>query len=501
MPTQEQLKPLIEALTAYKQDQQTLQPVVDTALTIYGQDWTTALANDLENLQNVDTTTLTFLKEKANHAIYYYGALTAWEEAHHYLNSTNPIDPNLLKERLPILEYWLSLFGDEGNKVNGKLKQLFVNISPVQPGETSSLSSETLKGDSDISADNQETSSIQQLHDARSEVEPVAEMTSSFETSDSSSPAVKLEEKESLPQSSLSEESAPFYPANISEDTRLSEEDILETTAYSSQPELGNIENQEENTSFPVQEEPDSEYPLEEQNTSFNETEPLEDELIETSEQPTVSVPEIVQEDLNVVPSQEISEKGDSSKNWEINNYLKEKELYEQVVAWVTAKCIRMGNIELTAYPHYGFIVDLMQSLKENIQNLLSNPLLTEIIETQLKEGRKGLEGFLKVLETELAHLPEIESQPSDAIIEGIDARSILGQIDTSNKKEYLGPAPDGFELIEDPYEKKEDIAKEDLLKAYEKAEEDTGDSINHLNILEEETSQSQETQTTPRKG
>ena len=138
---------------------------------------------------------------------------------------------------------------------------------------------------------------------------------------------------------------------------------------------------------------------------------------------------------------------------------------------------------------------------KENIQNLLDNQLLAEVIEQQLKDGRKGLEDFLKVIDTELAHLPEIESQPAENIIEGVDARSILGQIDTSNTKEYLGPAPDGFELMDDPYAKEEEASKEELLKAYEQTEANMSDSISRLDILEEGVSQPAGSTSTSQKG
>lgn len=536
MPSSEQLKPLMDALAAYQQDQQTLQPIVDAAQAVYGPDWTAVLTNELETIQDMDPTVLNSLKEKANHAIHYYGALAAWEEAHQYLNATDPVDPTLLEDRLPTLEYWLALFGDEGTKVVTKLRQLLANISPVLSDASQPIEAVVPVQETQIS----ETVQVEQAP-MQQDVPMPADVTASDEQPVEDMAAFTRQETQIDIGQSLASETDPMpvqeerlqtqadiqvYPESISEDTVLNEEDILDTSAMPApEPIAAQTSYTEDIVGDPIVPEPvapqaeemyvqdenpssDIVYEQEEQDNVSVQADVFENRPDETVQMPDAFVSPTDEEPSYepqpvVIPAAEetIVIAQESPKNWEISNYLKEKELYDQVVAWVTARCIHMGNIELTAYPHYGFVVDMMRSLKDKIQNLLDNQLLAEVIEQQLKEGRKELEDFLKVIDTELAHLPEIESQPADNIIEGADARAILGQIDTSNTKEYLGPAPDGFELMDDPYAKEEETSKEELLKAYEQTEADMGDSISRLDILEEGPHQPQGPTSTSQKG
>ncbi len=568
MPSTEQIKQLLDALGAYQQDQQTLQPVINTAQAIYGQDWTAVLTNELETVQGIDPATLNTLKEKANHAIHYYGALAAWEESHQYLTAIEQVDPALLEERLPTLEYWLALFGEEGNNIVAKLRQLLTNISPTVLGAAQPIETPApVQEEQIVDVTAVEQSPAQEDIPTPTQVEntqeqPVTDMTAfqAQETQlDMGQPLVSetLDALDRLQSGTLqTQEDMVVYPKSISEDTVLTEEDILDSPASESEPapmaqEIMSTVEDEIPAAEPMLSTAEDEIPapVDETPVVLEETPPISEEIIaeevisdetegqetpeqtivytETAEQETFVAqepqPEPVAEipvaeaytpvsdvldEQPIIPVQEaISTKitqeeiEETPKNWEIANYLKEKALYEQVVAWATAKCIRMGNIELTAYPHYGFIVDMMRSLKDDVQNLLGNQMLAEVIEQQLKNGKKELEDFLKVIETELAHLPEIESQPTENIIDGVDARSILGQLDTSNTKEYLGPAPDGFELMDDPYNKDDDLSKENLLKAYEKAEAEMTGSIDRLNILEEENPQPTEPTSTSQKG
>ena len=499
MATLEQLKPVIDALTTYQQDQQTLQPVVNAAEALYGQDWTSLLMQDLDALPGVDQTTLNMLKEKADHAIHYYGALAAWEEAHQYLNATEPVDSNLLEERIPTLEYWLALFGDEGNKVVLKLKQLLANLSPVQPAPVQvSIENDiqSSNGDELLKTRPEETAPE---HIPEEQNIPNEENHEQVIESQDISKDIPLQTQNDI----------DVYPQSISSDTILTEDDILdiEKPLSSLSTEEDNLNTEDYSHTDTVSQTISDEHFVENEKT--NNVSSLEKTDLKQSEQvvPLTQEPEEIvssmpqEEDSSLVVSNPLTKDTPEElpKNFEISTYLKERELYEQVIAWVTAKCIHLGNIELTAYPHYGFVVDLMRSLKENIQNLLDNQLFAEVIEQQLPGGRKGLEDYLKFLNTELAHLPEVEEKPAENIIDGVDPRSLFGQIDTSNQKEYLGPAPDGFELMDDPYSK-EETSKEELLKAYEKTEENMGDSISRLDILENPMSSTEKTSETIQK-
>ena len=99
---------------------------------------------------------------------------------------------------------------------------------------------------------------------------------------------------------------------------------------------------------------------------------------------------------------------------------------------------------------------------------MLSNPLLDEYMEIQLDTGRKGVEDFLTSLQKELDGLPD-EWRPTEDE-EDINLHDVLGDIDNTTNKEYIGPAPDGFELMENPYE----VAPEKIIEEFEKTEKET---------------------------
>ena len=114
---------LIESLKAYQETQETLNNVVSSASKALGPDWMSLLPDALDQAP-MDEQERSLLKDKANHAIHYYGALAAWEEAYQYINAPHSVDRMMILERIPTLEYWLALFGDEGVNVLNQVKSL-----------------------------------------------------------------------------------------------------------------------------------------------------------------------------------------------------------------------------------------------------------------------------------------------------------------------------------------------------------------------------------------
>ena len=140
-----------------------------------------------------------------------------------------------------------------------------------------------------------------------------------------------------------------------------------------------------------------------------------------------------------------------------------------------------MENKEKIDYPHYGFIVDIMYDLKEKIQALLENQLLEDLIDQQIPGGRDTLNRLASAIDKELNDLPD-DLKISTAEKIKLNAREILGAIDDSDEKEYIGPAPDGFELMDDPYA----ASTEQILSDFEKTEEEAQDQIDKLNVIDE---------------
>lgn len=586
------LQPLVDALTAYQEDQATLTPVVEKAQEVLGSDWISFLQTTIDNLEGVEDAQKEVLKEKANHAVHYYGALAAWEESFQYLNGTTPINNMQLIERIPTLEYWLSLFGEEGTKVINRLKGLLndapqnevlepvVATAEVITEETTdktafvaqeeSVTTEApANAPSDVSGateDILQTTTLNDLPQVDVITAPQIEEAVNEQELDTANPltdvqtaeeAVLLPEPQSLiddtphkpepidiPTSGVVDEAqlAQEVPVPLPQQEEVSQKEELEKREeaamhpkedFSAAPSMEIQEaqiTQETLSSVPqeseIPEQPgvvtNPEAPLTSQEVPTREDVSMKElhevtpqglqtipmtETVETVDilQTTAVAPEQEETLDEVIGYEENSDAGPSreeafetertqninipkTKNWEIANFLHEKELYENATNWISARCVRLDNIDKQDYPYYGFVVDLMRVLKEDIQNLLDNQLLEEVIDQEVEGGREGMERLKKSIEEELENLTEdLKIIDLDKKEEEIDPHAILGEMDTSTEKEYIGPAPDGFELIEDPYAASPDKIIED----YEKTEEEVEDKIETLNVIDTDAQKS----------
>ncbi len=126
------------------------------------------------------------------------------------------------------------------------------------------------------------------------------------------------------------------------------------------------------------------------------------------------------------------------------------------VHCWINARCIQLGNKEIYAYRHYGFLIDLMEEAKKDVQEVLSDPKYYPAIENVRANGLKKLQRIASSLESDLKiAYDNLPSELTDLIsdeTQASDLKAMLGAIDTSNTPELLGAAPDGFEMLEDPF-------------------------------------------------
>lgn len=479
------LQPLIEALIAYQENQETLMPLVEKAQDILGPDWTSFIQTSLDTMTGIDQPTKEMLKKKADHAIHYYGALAAWEEAYQYINAPQSVNNMQLIERIPTLEYWLSLFGDEGTKVINQLKDLLNDVDQNEATEPVEAISEIVNEEQ---KDNQSFVHIMEQTDEKKDEEnslPASEHTSEPQEIIETETVTPLVDELSSTQENTSEDQKDQrLEDNVSVDTQQLQNEIAFEKNEKETPDIENGLSEEihlnEMPALPdvpldqvIEENTDKQEAFSQQsideNISSEET-TTESEVIEMmSPKEIPETPEILENDPNLqIPK---------TKNWEISNFMKLKNLYEDATNWISAHCVRLNNMDKTEYPYYGFIVDLMKELKDNIQNLLENQLLEEVIDTEVPGGREGMQSLLDALEKELEDLPEnlkpIEENTN------IDPHKILGELDTSSEKEYIGPAPDGFELIEDPYE----VSPEKIIEDYKKTEEETKVDFDSLNV------------------
>ena len=146
--------------------------------------------------------------------------------------------------------------------------------------------------------------------------------------------------------------------------------------------------------------------------------------------------------------------KPDSEAMWLLDKVRRQVELTQTVQAWVAARCVALGQKEVFAYPHYGFVVDLMNQTKKEVEELLNkSDYLNEINQVD-SDAIRALQDYQISLTHDLEIALQNGASAETSLIEddltGQDARRILGQLDTSTAPEFSGPAPDGFEVVLD---------------------------------------------------
>lgn len=569
------LRELEKALADYQETQETLNTFVGIAQRILGDEWLSVLSDIIENDNTLVPNEKKVLKDKANHAIHYYGALAAWEEAYSYLNNTQVATLDLLRERLPVLEYWLNLFGQEGKDLVQKVRalaqqkaqektaeeeqqvedlqqSLSENSTPIvqaEVGQNESLQtmqSTDLAQESNLPEDSQiidvpQAQPLAQVEQGEKlqEVQVVEPSVSSEvqEQEDEQTQVFEAEQEaqqasndaETVPETALAEdvvaqsaenqtitpvmaeevaEVEPFDAPEVQGDTLNTvadstpvenvaqadavESEVVENVAPTEAVEPEAVENvapTEAVEPAPVSAEPNVETQSAPEGLIVRQM-PKPD--INRDTYPNLSLEELVDEGsagaLNAAPVQVATAEQNVaeptygfSQNWDIASYQRQKRLYDDANNWLNAWCIRMDNMDKTSYPHYGFIVDITYDLKEKIQNVLENQLLDELVDREIEGGKEALERLAQALDKELDGLPDDLKLSTKDKME-LDAKAVLGALDTSNEKEYIGPAADGFELMDDPYA----VPTEQIISDFEATEKNAQNEIDKLNVIED---------------
>lgn len=569
------LRELEKALADYQETQETLNTFVGIAQRILGDEWLSVLSDIIENDNTLVPNEKKVLKDKANHAIHYYGALAAWEEAYSYLNNTQVATLDLLRERLPVLEYWLNLFGQEGKDLVQKVRalaqqkaqektaeeeqqvedlqqSLSENPTPIVQAEVGQNESLQTMQSTDLAQESNlpEDSQIIDVPQARplaqveqgeklQEVQVVEPSVSSEvqEQEDEQTQVFEAEQEaqqasndaETVPETALAEdvvaqsaenqtitpvmaeevaEVEPFDAPEVQGDTLNTvadsapvenvaqvdavESEVVENVAQADAVEPEAVENVAPTDAVepaPVSAEPNVETQSAPEGLIVRQM-PKPD--INRDTYPNLSLEELVDEGsagaLNAAPVQVATAEQNVaeptygfSQNWDIASYQRQKRLYDDANNWLNAWCIRMDNMDKTSYPHYGFIVDITYDLKEKIQNVLENQLLDELVDREIEGGKEALERLAQALDKELDGLPDDLKLSTKDKME-LDAKAVLGALDTSNEKEYIGPAADGFELMDDPYA----VPTEQIISDFEATEKNAQNEIDKLNVIED---------------
>ena len=190
--------------------------------------------------------------------------------------------------------------------------------------------------------------------------------------------------------------------------------------------------------------------------------ETVNEEVKLENDEPTVKEEEAEEENVSEEnTTEEVTEKQTPSEQQKIDlktpeafalqKAKNEIELLDNVQAWLSARCLQLNNMEVFAYPYYGFAVDLMRQTVKDIQAVLD--LKDKTVLESYDGGEEAIIRKKQAIEADIeTAVQNCESATTALIDENInmdDVRKTLGDLDENPEPEYLGPAPDGFELID----------------------------------------------------
>ncbi len=508
------LNNLIQAISNYTGDLDTLEHFTKTALAELGENWGETIFTQLPNL---DAPT----QEKLNHAYNYYYASLAWHEANDYLSGALPIDITTFNDRIEQLHPWVNFFGDAGDTIIAQLHEKAASIQPTPQPEPTPETPAVIEPETTpetIPAIEAETTpdliaEDPVYHDEKTHIDDV-DMQDFIEidgdTILSPDAYIKIAPEEPTPAPTADtpideeDEDTDFSPEDFTDDEispedyvddEISAEDFIdkEPTDFIDEEATDFID--EESTDFieemPATPELQDESPIMDESPVLTEA----PAAIETPAMPEVPAenpapvmpaqsPEFIPAELpehmqnhvdellapapaDIMPAESdiapapapvfTPEQPDSPEQFMIKKTFRALDFANTLKSWINARCIQEGNIEIYAYKHYGFLIETLQLVHDDIESLLADPILYPAIEQVQENGLKTLQNSLVAIKKDLsiAH----DNMPSDSTnligddINTDDIKKSLGMLDTSNQKEYLGPAPDGFEVMDDPYQ------------------------------------------------
>ena len=289
----------------------------------------------------------------------------------------------------------------------------------------------------------------------------------------------QLEQKLST---SSQEEAAPALGAQENVQEKVSQEEIPSSKEELKEEETP--ENQGAQEEIPSQKEE-----LKEEKAPGNQGAKEEKQEVETKQENSDSL--IPKEEAEPKEkADEIKADMQSPEAFTIQKAKKEIALLDSLQAWLSARCLQLNNMEVFAYPYYGLVVDLMRQVVKDIQLVLD--LKDKKILPDLYEG--GEEAIVRkkqAIESDIeTAVQNCESATTALIDEGVnmdDVRKTLGNLDESTEPEYLGPAPDGFELIQDSDEPLDEnkvkeqyqrLEKEVLAETEDQSEKNTSQNV-----------------------
>lgn len=465
---------LLEALSSYKGDQASLSNFVAIAKQELGDEWTSTIYQTLPNLPNG-------LKEKLDHAFQYNGASLAWTEIQSYLSNKEPLDIEHVSKRVETLDYWLKFFGDAGETVIQQLKDKLEQEKKIQEtipvNETDFIDDTSFVEETHPVSDPSEYSADEENYPAenlQSEIydeNTFTQESSEYSTTDNNEyyeePAA-----ENYTEDNYQQEEYTGYDEEYVNNGYISEEysnqneeyyqDTYQDNAYDDASYDNTTYTQENN----LEEYSDQNYQQEEYSDngyyddaytdhSYAENEYIQDADDSQNEEQFVSL-EDQEAPFWRTPVYE-PQQPETNEEFMSRKVFHQIDFLTAVRCWINARCISLGNKEIYSYRHYGFLIDIMEETKKDLEIVLGSPTYYPAVEQVRPDGIKQLQSFLKSLESDLkTAYDNLPSELTDLISDSTnvnDLKKMLGALDTSDKPELLGVAPDGFEMLDDPFD------------------------------------------------
>lgn len=474
------MQKVIESLNEYAGDETSLNAFVTTVTAEIGPDWTDRIYEELKDIPPS-------LKEKLDHAFNYYAATTAWNEIQTYINQAEPLDYTTTAERVPVLEHWLTFFGAAGQEAVSQLQSRLKQEGDSQARDTSNLDEPFAPlNEGPLAEIQQEAPSVESVLETQNEPESnlVSEVSSESESQDFN-PTFIDEEINVAPLSpeELQERISDIFSGADEMEGQSQDTSVLAATDENinvPQPQaepviLGEIQNAE-----PLIDEIQN---AELEDVSAHESMPVQ--LMQTApvqaavqpQQQVRTLASVIGQAQPAVVSAPVEThvplQAESESQWRISKIFKQLDFVVSIQAWVSKRCHDLGYTDYYTYRYYGFLVDVLDTTIEELKGILGDTGLYDLIETRHPDGVRYLQNQLLAFEKQSKEAHEgILADLSPLPREGLsidDLKRNLGGMDTSESKEYLGPAPDGFEMIEDPYA---NLSDETLQKEYAKIEE-----------------------------
>jgi len=103
--------------------------------------------------------------------------------------------------------------------------------------------------------------------------------------------------------------------------------------------------------------------------------------------------------------------KVDNKKLWYLNNFIILKDYYDRTISRISARCVRLGNIAIEDYEHFGYILDVLDEICVTGEFIIDHKELHPYVEKKIAGGMASLKKNL------LEYKKELEANSSPDMI------------------------------------------------------------------------------------